>query len=336
MSCDKRSRVAGVEGDISRICNAPLFCGAFTCHLYLPFFVSKHGFKSSEIREVHDMYRRIMVASDLSDRSLHAVMRAVRLAISLNSDVSVIHIVDDAIPTTVAREVRSSAEEYLRSVVAQSHEGRGDQLRVEVRSGAVWKTILEAADRNGADLIVMGSHRFRGLAELFRGTTLERVVRLSKVPVLMVPNEPVSNYQNILVGVDFSPASTAATTSAASLSPKGRITLVSSYHIPFRTLVDRDEPGDEDMQAEKRRIEYDLKKRMSDYVATLPGDTRKFRTSFVEGGAAQSLITLAAYEEADLICVGSHGRSWLSRTLLGSTAEELLYRATCDVLVAKM
>ena len=53
------------------------------------------------------------------------------------------------------------------------------------------------------------------------------------------------------------------------------------------------------------------------------------------GAAPEAILRLAEEEQADLIVMGSHGRGWLGRLLMGSVAEEVMRHATCPVLVVK-
>lgn len=61
----------------------------------------------------------------------------------------------------------------------------------------------------------------------------------------------------------------------------------------------------------------------------------KIETEVLVGSAAAEIANFAREKMADLIVVGTHGRKGLTRMLLGSTAEALLRRAPCQVLVVK-
>ena len=54
------------------------------------------------------------------------------------------------------------------------------------------------------------------------------------------------------------------------------------------------------------------------------------------GPAAQTIVDLAASAPAELVVVGTHGRTGLSRLTLGSTAEAVIRSATCSVLVVRL
>ncbi len=277
----------------------------------------------------------VLVATDLSGRSDFAEERAARIAANLGATLHVLHVVDDALPAAVTRELRGNIKGLLEETVASFQSEKLENVQVAIRLGSVWKTILAVADEIAADLIVLGSHRFRGIAELFRGTTLERIARSARVPVLMVTAEPKTDYRHVAVGIDFSPAALTAVTDTVTFAPEARFSLVSTYHVVSREIIHRAEPGDSDTRAEKGRIEGELKGQMSDFLKSCPERPQGYQPVFLEGGAADSLCRFAAKEGADLISVGSHGRSWITRAFIGSTAATLLSGAPCDVLVAK-
>jgi universal stress protein A len=68
-------------------------------------------------------------------------------------------------------------------------------------------------------------------------------------------------------------------------------------------------------------------------AATVRESGVECQTKSVEGNPGDEIVDYAAKIGADLIVMGSHGRTGLSRLLLGSVAEKVLHRATCPVLV---
>ena len=60
-----------------------------------------------------------------------------------------------------------------------------------------------------------------------------------------------------------------------------------------------------------------------------------FEHRYLEGGPVREIVDFAARENVDLIVMGSHGRTGLSRLLMGSVAEGVARRAPCPVLIVK-
>lgn len=280
--------------------------------------------------------KTILIASDLSDRSRRALHQAIHLASSQGAALHVLYVVDEDIPARVAKEIRSSAEETLREQIAQVPEGASVDLTVRVEFRTIWKGIVETAQELEADLLIMGSHRSRGIMELFRGTTVQRVAESTKTPLLVVNNPKPGPYREVIVGVDFSDCSRNAINVGATLAPKSTITLVNVYHIPFKEFTKRTDPDGSVEKRDRLRTEGELAKEMKAFEEQLDNRNLQLKRTFIEGGPAPVLLEQAGRNESDLICVGTHGRSWLTGAFIGSTARELLSSAPCDVLVVPL
>lgn len=142
------------------------------------------------------IYRRIVHATDFSPASSRAFDAAVALAEKLNAELRLVHVVDNSpllsyytlvyqahrIDATRRRQARQALERLARRKV-----GKRARTRLEVRVGKPAEQILEAARRSRADLIVLGTHGYTRLEQALLGSTAEKVVRRSSVPVLVVP-----------------------------------------------------------------------------------------------------------------------------------------------------
>ncbi|MBN9926998.1 universal stress protein, partial [Listeria monocytogenes] len=76
-----------------------------------------------------------------------------------------------------------------------------------VEEGEPAEVLLSIAAREGCDIIVTGIARDETLGRMFLGNTVNRLVRGSPVPVLVVHDRAVRHYRDIVVGTDFSEAS---------------------------------------------------------------------------------------------------------------------------------
>ena len=136
------------------------------------------------------MYETILVPTDGSTESDAAVDHAVELARHHDAEVHVLNVADsnrDSL-TTQGGEVVDALEQEGDRIVADALDraGAGTDIVGDVRTGDPVETILEYAESVDADLVVMGTAGRRGLDEYLLGSTTERVVRRSSVPVLAV------------------------------------------------------------------------------------------------------------------------------------------------------
>lgn len=97
--------------------------------------------------------------------------------------------------------VRGAAEEYLREKALEM-EGRGVRVRCATQLGAVADTILEAAEKHGVNLIVMSTHGRSGLGRWVMGSTADRVLRTSPIPVLLVRSAAVVEQTDLRFSTD--------------------------------------------------------------------------------------------------------------------------------------
>jgi nucleotide-binding universal stress UspA family protein len=83
------------------------------------------------------------------------------------------------------REAESAAHEYLGKI-AENLKKSGLQAEGVVTVGWAADTIMNYADQNGVDLIILSTHGRGGVGRWFMGSVADKVVRHSKVPVLTV------------------------------------------------------------------------------------------------------------------------------------------------------
>ncbi len=136
---------------------------------------------------------------------------------------------------------------------------------------------------------------------------------------------------NIVAAIDFSESSLLAMETALGLLPEqsGRLCLLHVLEVP-RGIdpIGVLQPSIEELEAEA----YE---RLQELVPDNPEKEIQIERVVVRGSPAKTIAAQARERSADLIVVGTHGRSGLARMLLGSTAEALLRKAPCQVLVVK-
>jgi universal stress protein E len=177
--------------------------------------------------------RDILVGTDLSPSSERALGRAIGLAARFHARLTVLHVVDDRLPDDIADALRLRAEQSVRAQLAADSSAAGLDVGVEIAIGDPFAEILTQAWRRRADLIVMGMHRKAPLKDLFRGTTVDRVLRRGDIPVLVVQGEPSKPYHRVLVAVDLAIGSRRALEFALRLVPNGEFHVLHAYEVPF-------------------------------------------------------------------------------------------------------
>jgi universal stress protein A len=143
-----------------------------------------------------------------------------------------------------------------------------------------------------------------------------------------------ANVRRILVPIDFSECSRAALDRAVELSRVLGAELVLLHVVDSSGLFVGGIESYVDVAAIARQMQEDARKELAAIAATAAANGRPgTRIEVYEGRPAQAIVDCAKEQGVDLIVMGTHGRSGLSRVFLGSVAERVVRTAPCDVLV---
>lgn len=283
-----------------------------------------------------DTPRRILLATDLSARSDRALDRAVSVARQWDAELILAHIIEPAPdvtdPTFGLPSWRRGPDLDARTSrrIRDDLGAYSDTIRLVVEHGSPVERIGEIAEREGAELIVTGVARAATLGRTLLGTTVQRLARTAKVPILVVKRRATRDYRNILVPIDFSDASAAAVTKAAALFPLASLTVLHGYDVPFILSNHREAFAEELRRAEAGEADAFLRRCAPDAATRARIDFR-----LEHGNPVRLAETYVADRDPDLTVVASHGRSMLFELAIGSTATRMLECLESDVLLVR-
>ncbi len=169
------------------------------------------------------------------------------------------------------------------------------------------------------------------------GSVTARVIGHAPCNVLVVPKTAQLEFKNIVVATDGSKYSIAAASEAIGLAKRNGSALTALAVVPseLMTPVDIDfTVSQRELIAEKEMHEAEKNVRVVKEAAQNEGVAVK---AFVlSGKPSDAIIQTAQEKNADLIVLGSHGRSGMERLLMGSVVERVIVLASCPVLVVKV
>ncbi len=141
-------------------------------------------------------FSTVLVAVDFSDSSDNAFQMALDLAKSFSAQLIILHVINEPVDMRgfyvphisyerLETEIKEGAEKMMESFCHSHLDGFSDYESLIV-SGLPYEEIIGRAEEKSADLIVIGTHGRTGLDHVLFGSTAEKVVRKSKIPVLTV------------------------------------------------------------------------------------------------------------------------------------------------------
>jgi nucleotide-binding universal stress UspA family protein len=264
----------------------------------------------------------VLVATDGSDYSAGAIRTGIALAQTHGAKLIGLSIaLNNPEYSTLVPNLQEEAAKRAHEALASFNEATGGTAETATREAAdPAQGIVAAADELGADLIVMGRRGKRGLARVMVGEATARVVGHASCPVLVAPRPAHLWEKHILLATDGSPYSEAAAGVAGLLAkqaglPVSVVSVVTSSH-----------------SEERRKL---AEQAVSAKVERLKSLGLQVEGRVVEGRPDEAIVKAAEAAGADLIVMGSHGRTGLKKILLGSVAERVIGHATCPVLIVK-
>ena len=297
--------------------------------------------------EIHN----ILCPTDFSLCASHALPHAVRLAKIFGADLHLLHalVLHEADPGNAAHRLpnmdqlydalEAQAEQQLQSIVDEYGDTSYEIRRAQVRSLSAASAILDYADENDVDLIVMSTHGRRGLRRLLLGSVAEEVVRLAPCPVLTVPEcsqaRPDCDVDRIIVPVDFSQYAKLALSYAAELSSLFKADMHVLHVVDEVVYPDFYPPVIPSGGSITDELRDKSLMRLKSLLRDIPDTGMPSFVHVCAGRAASAIPDFASEQQADLIVLASHGLTGLSHMLLGSVSEQVVRRATCPVFTVK-
>ena len=279
----------------------------------------------------HPSLQRLMVATDLSLHADFAVRRALQLATAHEAEVDLVHIIEEGLPAEAQNELMAASEKRVQEQLAKFQVPDNIKVTIDIVAGRTELDIVEHAARSGADCILLGFlDRVLEENRVIEGTLAETIIRTSKMPVLLVKNDPGGPYRTAVIGVDLTPLSAPAIRAATLIAPEAALHFVHSY-------------GDEEV-APDEKLEAAKTEELKAFIA---GAQHLRPETAIGKGSPVTGVSFAAKQGrpldvlkkeleatlAELVVLGTHGRTGWARTIMGSVTTDVINECRCDVLV---
>jgi len=288
-------------------------------------------------------FNKILCPIDFSPGSQQAMRVAVRLANEHQAELVLVHswylppiafAGEYTYSVDVVQQISDDAQHGLETALAEARKLGARRVASKLLTGVPWQQIVDTAQHElGFGLIVMGTRGRSGLARVLLGSVTEMVVRHAHCPVLTVPPDTVpAPFAHVLCPVDLSKPARDAMDLAAELARPGGagITLLHVLDLAFPFAGELRTP---DFHRELDARSAALLDRWTAELEVKLGVPVTQVTRIGRPGA-QVLALLDDDRTFDLVVMGSHGHTGVSRMLLGSVAEKVVRHARCPVLVA--
>lgn len=265
---------------------------------------------------------KLLLATDGSEFSEGAIREAINLAKKCSSKIFVLSVIElnpefEALAPGIIEKMEKERREHLESVKSRASKVGVDSEIIMHEGEEAFQYIVDEAAKKKVEMIIMGRHGRAGLKRLMMGSVTARTIGHCLCKLLVVPDGAKVSYQNILIATDGSKYSDAASREAISIAKRcGRDLIAVSVA-----------KKNENLPAAKKSV--DMVKKVAEK------EDIKVETLTPRGVPYEMIVKTAEKKNADVIVVGSHGRTGVERLLMGSVTERVIGHANCAVLVVK-
>ncbi|GAB7130328.1 universal stress protein [Pseudomonas aeruginosa] len=269
------------------------------------------------------MIRHLLVAHDLTPEADVALARAAQLARQHDARVSLLHVYDPGLSASAVKTVSAMLQ------LKRKEAGLDEDSAIHLFRGQPIDGILQQTRALEPDLLLMGAHHQKTF-ERFGNTTLDQVVRRSRVPVLLAVREADEPYSQALSALDFSQCACTALRQAYRLLPvEADLHALHVFESPDDGVLGLPRQNAAHLATQAGLIEQLL----SDEQERLPGVGPQLSHEVVPGVLPYSLDAALKQRQPELLALGRHSRNALMQALLGNLAQRYLRQPSCDVLV---
>ena len=274
---------------------------------------------------------KILYATDFGQASQDAFGMVIYLAKTYHSEIILVHVIPEIKDSPVPLDtVRDAAAEHAEKIKGDLHRGGIQKVQSVVSLGSPFNQIIKLAEDHDVNAILMGSGEKTSDDRFPLGITATKVIRKAGRPVWVVKRGTSPAVKNILCPVDFSKPSRRALTNATQLSRMlgGHLTVLTVWE-PLKQVYEHlghwftEESWTPDESRFDRFLEgFDFHNLSWSKVAR-------------KGKAHEEILAISREVGADLLVMGSVGRTELSRILIGSVAEKVIREMPCSVVTFK-
>lgn len=280
------------------------------------------------------LVEKILLPVDVNHVCNEQLNSAIKIAKEFNSEVSVMYVLPE---TEVHPEIKEfltkNINETLAKVIKILDNEKVSCTQPIVDSGNAVDKILQTANEQNVNLILICSGNKSENEEFQLGTTAEKLIQLSDVPVWVAKSDQNLVIKEVLCPIDFSDPAKRALRNAILLSNNfdSKLRILGVYE-PFFTTSPRIKI-DEKLENEKLQKKFEQK--MNEFLSEFELKRVNHIIDIQAGVPHDRILKSIQKNNIDLLVMGTNGRSGLSRLMMGSVTEKVIRELPCSFVTTK-
>jgi nucleotide-binding universal stress UspA family protein len=291
-------------------------------------------------------FHRVVVAIDFTKHCRIALKEAAHRAAEDHSEVFAVHVMDEFLMEELKRAqstdrvtIRKEWEQKLIHFIAEAGLHASTNIRVEVRIGRPFDELVEACRVRQADLLVMGAKGSRSDPNRI-GVIAAKCIRHAPVDVLVVRQDAQGPFKRVIACVDFSENSAKAVQCALHIAHQdgASVEALFVYQSAIAMALDYGGMIAPAVTGADPEALANWHKDMEAFIAPLKRSDSDVPLKLVvkeRVNIREAILDQVNETHADLVVLGTRGKSGLRELFIGTTAEKIIQNAPCSILAVK-
>ncbi|MGR3175905.1 MAG: universal stress protein [Candidatus Scalindua sp.] len=247
-----------------------------------------------------------------------------------------IHLLSSTAHADMKQKLEEKAMEKIKAMIPAELLESGDVIPI-VKFGKPFLEIIQVAKEKKVDLLAIGTHGRAGMDRIILGSVAERIVRKARCPVMIIRGRKYVGFKRIIVPVDLSDCSRIALEYAVATARahKSKLTILHVYEGSYVEPYIKAANSEEEADGIIKEIELVNETKYDEFLKTVDLSGVEYEKLLKKGIPEFDIVEIAKEQQANLIVMGTHGRSGIRHILIGSTAEEVIRTVHCDTIIVK-
>jgi universal stress protein E len=278
------------------------------------------------------LLQKILVPVDFGQASIRALESAMMFSKYFLSEITLLHVMsEDKISEETEKLIMKNVHSEMKKMLDDSDFKNVKAVNFLIEKGNPIGKITDIAEKKEMNLIVIGEGNHKDNDHFRLGANTEKLMQKNEIPLMVVKNETVKAVNKILCPVDFSESSKRALTNAIFLSNRldAKLTILNVF-TPLKVFsyrINVNIKKENNLQLEQQKAE--LKNFLKDFH--LNNDFHNVKIA--HGEPEEEILREIKNQGADLLIMGTTGKTGLSRILLGSVTEKVTREVPCNFLI---
>lgn len=280
------------------------------------------------------LLERILIAIDFSEPTDNIVENSIAMAKAFQSTICLMNVLPDDIYDDKAKKLLVEASTNLLDEINNKIKNEGVKCETPILEfGTHFDKIISTANLVNANLIMIGAGA-KSKKEAYKiGTTASKILRKSNKAVMVIKNNEPLKIKKIFCPIDFSKESGRALTNAITMARRfdAELLIFSSFDMPhlgsLRLRIDLNEFYE--------NARHDHLTEFTNFIRDFNLTDLKWNKEIKRGVASEEILTSINKYDADLLIMGTTGKTGLNKMLMGSVTEKVVREVPCSFITMK-